>query len=207
LLVDCLQILATPPPVLVSHSAIGFYGPRGDEILDETAPGGDDFLAGVCRDWEEAAGGAVRAGIRVVNPRVGIVLGRGGGALSMMLTPFRLGLGGPIGHGRQWMSWIHVDDVVGLLLHAIGRRDVSGPVNATAPEPVTNRDFSRALGRALGRPAVLPTPVFALKLLYGDFAEILATGQRVMPARAVESGYAFRFPDLGAALAEVVGRG
>lgn len=206
LLVDALAGLDRPPSVLVSHSAVGFYGPRGDEVLDENAPGGDDFLARLCRDWEEAAGRAAGAGIRVVHPRVGIVLGPDGGALAMMLTPFRLGAGGPIGHGRQWMSWIHVDDVVGLILHAISTGAISGPINATAPEPVTNRDFSRALGRALKRPAILPTPVFALKLLYGDFADILATGQRVVPARALDSGFQFRYPELDAALADAVGR-
>lgn len=203
-LASALASLESPPGVLVSQSAIGFYGPRDDTPLEENAPGGEDFLADLCRQWEAEAAPAARGGVRVVHPRAGIVLGRDGGALPLMLTPFRLGLGGPIGHGRQWMSWVHIDDVVGLILHAIRQRSVSGPMNSTAPSPVRNREFSRALGRALHRPAVLPTPVFALKLLYGEFANVLATGQRVVPKKASSSGYAFRFPELGGALADVL---
>lgn len=203
-LVDAVGRTSRPPSVLVSFSAIGYYGPRGDERLDETASAGADFLAGVCRGWEGEAARAADSGVRVVNPRVGIVVGRGGGALAQMLTPFKLGVGGPIGNGRQWMSWIHVDDVIGIALEALARDTLTGPVNATAPEPVTNRVFSRALGRALHRPAVLPIPVVGLKVLFGGFADILATGQRVIPSKALSAGYEFRYADLDAALAEAV---
>lgn len=193
-----------PPSVLVSFSAIGYYGVRGDERLDEAASAGTDFLARVCRGWEGEAARAADSGVRVVNPRVGIVVGRGGGALAQMLTPFKMGVGGPIGNGRQWMSWVHVDDVIGIALDALTRGALAGPVNATAPEPVTNRDFSKALGRALRRPAVLPIPVLGLKVLFGGFADILATGQRVIPSKALSAGYEFRYADLDAALAEAV---
>lgn len=203
-LTETLLTLRTPPPVLVSHSAIGFYGPRDDSPLDENATGGSDFLARVCRSWEDAARPAREHGIRVVNPRIGIVLGPDGGALPMMLPPFRLGIGGPIGSGKQWMSWIHIDDVVGLLLHAIREPAIAGPLNATSPAPVRNKEFAQALGAALHRPALLPTPVIGLKLIYGEFADILATGQRVIPAKARQTGYVFRFPDLGDALRDVL---
>jgi uncharacterized protein (TIGR01777 family) len=204
LLVKALEETDTPPPTLVSHSAIGFYGPRDDTALTEEASAGDDFLADLCRAWEEEASRASRLGVRVVTPRVGIVLGQGGGALPLMLTPFRLGLGGPIGSGRQWMSWIHIEDVVELIQHAIRTPDVQGPMNATAPNPVRNSTFSKTLGRVLHRPAILPTPIFGLKLLYGEFASVLATGQRVLPERALATGYDFRFPDLEEALASAV---
>jgi len=205
-LVDTLAGLDSPPKTLVSSSAIGFYGPRNDSRLDEAAEGGQDFLADLCRKWEAAADEATGKGIRVVRTRVGIILGPDGGALSLMRTPFRLGAGGPIGNGRQWMSWVHIDDVVGLILHAIRTPSLEGPLNVTAPEPVRNKEFSKALGRALHRPAVLPTPVFALKLAYGEFADILATGQRVIPAKAEASGYAFRFPELDPALRDALER-
>jgi uncharacterized protein len=203
-LATTLAGLESPPGVLISQSAIGFYGPRDDTPLEEDAPGGSDFLARLCQQWEKAAAPAAHRGVRVVHPRVGIVLGRDGGALPLMLTPFRLGLGGPIGNGQQWMSWVHIDDVVGLILHAIRQTPVIGPMNATAPTPVRNSDFSKALGRALHRPAFLPTPVFGLKLLFGEFAHVLTTGQRVVPAKASASGYAFRYPELGGALSDVV---
>lgn len=203
-LVGVLGQLDRPPRVLVSFSAIGYYGPRGDEKLTESAPPGSDFLAEVCVSWEREALAAGAFGIRVVNPRVGIVVGPGGGALAQMLLPFRLGLGGPIGTGQQWMSWVHVGDVVGIALDALTNEAMKGPVNATAPDPVRNREFSKALGRVLHRPAVLPTPVFGLKLMFGEFAEILATGQRVVPAAALESGYRFSHPHLEPALASAV---
>lgn len=193
-----------PPPVLVSFSAIGYYGPTGDEKLTESSPPGSDFLADVCVLWEREALAARAFGIRVVNPRVGIVIGPDGGALAQMLLPFKLGIGGPIGTGRQWMSWVHVSDVVGITLEALSNEALKGPVNATAPDPVRNREFSKSLGRALHRPAVLPTPVFGLKLIFGEFAEILATGQRVVPAAALEAGYRFSYPDLEPALASAV---
>ena len=203
-LVDALEKTERRPPVLIGFSAIGYYGVRDDTRLDENAECGTDFLAGVCRGWEAEAMRASTFGIRVVNPRIGIVIGRGGGALSRMLPPFRLGIGGPIGDGRQWMSWIHIRDVVGIVSAALTDDSLDGPVNATAPEPVTNRDFSKALGRALHRPAFLPVPVFALKLMFGGFADILATGQRVVPQKAIASGYAFQYPELEDALAEAV---
>ena len=188
------------PKVFVSGSAIGYYGPRGDQELQEDAPAGQDFLAEVCREWEKAALEAEALGIRVVLVRTGIVLGKNGGALAQMLTPFRLGIGGPIGAGKQWMSWIHLDDHVSLMLHAIATPALAGPVNATAPRPVTSRGFAKTLGKVLRRPAFLPTPRLALKLLFGESADILATGQRVLPARALASGFAFAFPDLEPAL-------
>lgn len=190
------------PRVLVSASAIGFYGPRGDEPLDEEAPPGEGFLADVCRAWEDAAREAEPLGVRVARVRIGIVLAPGGGALAAMLPPFRFGLGGPLGGGRQWMSWVHRDDVVAMLLAALADPSWVGAVNATAPHPVTNAAFTTALGRALHRPAVLPVPAFALRLLLGDMATMLLTGQRVLPAAATARGFSFRFPTLDAALAD-----
>lgn len=204
LLAETLASLDRPPRVLISNSAIGYYGPRDDVRLDEAAAGGSDFLAGVCQQWEQAATPAARRGIRVVCPRVGIVLGPDGGALSLMLTPFRLGLGGPVGDGSQWMSWVHIDDVVGLMLYAMNTSGIEGPMNVTAPEPVRNREFSKALGAALHRPALIPTPVMGLRLLYGQFADILATGQRVMPRKALAEGYSFLYPNLEGALRAVL---
>ncbi len=204
LVVDAISGSDSPPPVLVSTSAIGFYGPRDSTRLNEDSPPGSDFLAEVCQQWEAESQKATAAGVRVVNPRMGIVLGSGGGAMANMLTPFKLGVGGPIGNGRQWMSWVHIDDVAGMLIEGLKSAGLSGPVNVTAPEPATNRDFSKALGRALHRPAFLPTPVFALRLGFGEFADILATGQRVLPEKALAAGYRFRFPELREALSEVV---
>jgi hypothetical protein len=197
---------ASPPPrVFVSGSAIGFYGPRGEERLDESSPPGSDFLSGVARDWEAEALRAAGCGARVALLRTGIVLGRDGGALKAMLTPFRLGLGGPVGSGAQWMSWIHIEDLCGLILHVIDRPALAGPVNGTSPEPATNRDFSRALGAVLGRPAFLPIPGIALKILLGEMATaLLLSGQRVIPKRAEETGFRFKYPDLQGALAEVL---
>jgi uncharacterized protein len=203
-LVRGLGQLTQPPRVLVSASAIGYYGSRGDDMLDETAPPADDFLADVCRAWEQASAGAGELGVRVVNPRIGIVLGREGGALAKMLLPFKLGLGGRLAGGRQWMSWIHIDDLVGLLLHAADQQ-VAGPMNAVAPHPVTNVEFTRALAGALRRPAIFPMPALALKLAVGQFAEVLLASQRVVPQVALRSGYTFRFCDLPPALANLVG--
>ena len=189
------------PGVLVSASAVGFYGKHGDERVDEDAPAGGDFLAGVCVAWEREARAAGDLGIRVVLMRTGVVLDPTGGALKTMLPPFRAGVGGPVAGGAQYMPWIHVDDVVGMYLAALDDPSWTGPVNVTAPEPATNRDFSKALGRALHRPAVAPVPAFALRLLYGDMAEIVTEGQRAVPARAQALGYGFRRPDLDDALA------
>lgn len=193
------------PRVLVCASAVGYYGDRGDEVLDEASPPGADFLSEVCRAWEEAAGEARVLGVRVVPLRIGIVLGPGGGALSKMLPPFRFGVGGRLAGGRQWMPWVHIDDVVGLILHAIGNEGVSGPVNAVAPSPVTNADFTKTLARVLRRPAIFPVPGFALKVALGEFAQVLLASQRVTPRAALASGYAFRHPALEGALREAVG--
>jgi uncharacterized protein (TIGR01777 family) len=189
------------PGVLVSASGVGYYGPRGDERLDESAQAGDDFLAQVVKVWEAEAAAAAKLGLRVVLVRTGVVLDRAGGALAKMLPPFRAGIGGPVAGGRQYMPWIHLDDLVGIYLAALDGDDWSGPVNASAPEPVTNKEFSKALGRALHRPAFAPVPAFALRILYGEMAEIVTTGQRAVPKRALELGYAFRHPDLDEALA------
>lgn len=189
------------PRALVSASGVGYYGPRGDERLDERAEPGSDFLAEVVKAWEAEAAAAEKLGLRVVRVRTGVVLDRAGGALAKMLPPFRAGIGGPVAGGRQYMPWIHLDDLVGIYLAALDGDDWSGAVNASAPEPVPNRVFSKALGRALHRPAVAPVPAFALKVLYGEMAEIVTTGQRAIPTRATELGYAFLHPDLDEALA------
>jgi uncharacterized protein len=193
------------PRTLVSASAIGYYGPRGEEPLDEDAPAGEDFLAGVCADWELEAERASELGVRVVQMRSGVVLDRDGGALGKMLPPFRLGIGGPVAGGRQYISWIHRDDLIGIILAAIADGRWTGPINATAPQPVSNRDFSRALASTLGRPSWLPVPGAALRLRYGGMSEIVTTGARAVPAKALVLGYEFRHPQLtealGAALA------
>jgi uncharacterized protein len=183
--------------VLVSQSAVGYYGPRGDEVVDESAPPGDDFQASVVVDWEAEA---TKASMRVVLCRTGVVLSPSGGALEKMLTPFKLGVGGPVAGGKQYLPWVHIDDVVGAMLFALDNETVDGPVNVTAPAPVTNHDFSKALGRALHRPAVLPVPGLALRALYGEMATIVTTGVRAEPRRLRELGYQFRQPELAGAL-------
>jgi uncharacterized protein len=188
------------PGVLVSQSATGWYGPRGDERLDEEEPSGGDFLAGVVRDWEAQARKAEELGVRVVNTRTGVVLSPGGGALARMLPFFKLGLGGPVAGGRQYVPWVHVDDVVGAIAFCLHTAAVRGPVNVTAPEPATNKEFSRTLGRVLRRPAFAPVPALAVKTLYGEMAMIVTTGQRAVPRRLTELGYRFRRPELEAAL-------
>lgn len=199
-LVDGLGVAEPRPRVLVSASAAGWYGPHGDELLAEDAPAGTDFLADVCREWEAEAARARELGLRVVTVRTGVVLDRDGGALNRMLPFFRLGLGGPVAGGRQYLPWIHLDDVVGIYLAALDGDAWSGPVNATAPEPVTNAAFSRALGRALHRPAFAPVPGLAVRTLFGDMAEMVTEGQRAVPRRPLELGYEFRHPELGEAL-------
>lgn len=207
LLCQALARLERPPRVLVSASAIGFYGDRGDEALDETSPPGVGFLADVCRQWEAATTPAREAGIRVVNLRIGVVLTPKGGALAQMLTPFRLGAGGTLGPGTQWMSWISLDDLVGAVLHAIAAPTLEGPVNATAPAPVTNAGLTRTLAAVLHRPAVLPVPAFALRALLGEMADaLLLASARVLPRRLGESGFVFRDADLRGALADMLGR-
>jgi uncharacterized protein len=193
------------PGVLVSASGMNYYGARGDEPLTENAPAGDDFLAHVCIAWEREAAAARELGLRVAMLRTAVVLDKQGGALSKMLPFFRLGVGGPVAGGRQYLPWIHAEDVVGLYLAAIDDASWDGPINGCAPEPATNREFSRALGRALHRPAFAPVPGFAVRLLYGDMAEIVTEGQRAVPMRALERGYAFRHTDLDQALRDAVG--
>lgn len=204
-LISGLREAEPRPGVLVSASGVGYYGPRGDERLDESADPGDDFLAEVTKVWEAEAAAAEELGLRVVLVRTGVVLDRAGGALARMLPPFRAGIGGPVAGGRQYLPWIHLDDLVGIYLAALDGDDWSGPINASAPEPVTNREFSKALGRALHRPAFAPVPAFALRALYGEMAEIVTTGQRAIPKRATDLGYAFRHPDLDEALAAALG--
>jgi uncharacterized protein (TIGR01777 family) len=191
------------PRALISQSATGYYGPSGDAPLDEEASPGDDFLAELTVAWEGEAA-SVGSPIRVVCTRTGVVLSPGGGALAKMLPFFKLGIGGPVAGGQQYVPWIHLDDVVGGFLHCVDHDHASGPVNLTAPNPVTNAELSRALGRALGRPAVLPVPGAALKLLYGEMAEMVTTGQRAIPAKLGQLGYTFRHPEIEAALKDVL---
>jgi len=200
-LVAGLEAANPRPATLVSSSAVGWYGHRGDEVLDESAPAADDFLAQVCAVWEREAAAAEGLGVRVVRIRTGVVLDKGGGALAKMLPFFKLGGGGPVAGGRQYMSWIHVDDLVALYLAALdGGEAWSGPVNATAPEPATNKAFSKALGHALHRPAFAPVPRLAVQALYGEMSQIVVTGQRVVPERAAALGFRFAHPELDEAL-------
>ncbi len=193
------------PGVLVSASGIDYYGARGDEPVTEDDPPGGDFLAQVCVAWEREAAVAGEHGLRVASLRTAMVLDKSGGALSKMLPFFRLGIGGPVAGGRQYLPWIHVDDIVGLYLAALDGQDWSGAINACAPEPVTNREFSHALGRALHRPAFAPVPALAVRALYGDMAEIVTAGRRAVPARALALGYAYRHADLEPALRDALG--
>jgi uncharacterized protein len=188
------------PRVLVSQSGAGFYGHRGDERLDESAPGGDDFLARLSAGWEAEALRAEELGVRVVVNRTGVVLAPSGGALQKMLPFFKLGIGGPVAGGKQYVPWVHLDDVVGAILFELDTEAATGPVNVTAPEPATNTELSKALGRVLRRPAIAPVPALAVKALYGEMSEIVTTGQRALPARLTELGYEFRRPDLEDAL-------
>jgi len=194
------------PSVFVSASAVGYYGPSEIEGLDESAPPGNDFLARLVQQWEEAAAPAKAAGVRTVHPRFGVVLGAEAGALKQMLPPFKLGVGGPIGSGRQWLSWIHAADVAALLLFLVETPAGDGPWNATAPNPVTMREMASTLGKVLHRPAILPVPGFALKAALGEVADVLLTGQHVVPKRALEAGFAFRFPLLEEALRDLLAR-
>jgi uncharacterized protein (TIGR01777 family) len=186
--------------VLVNASAIGYYGPHGDEELTEDMPPGNDFMARTCVEWEKAA---VVPTARCVVVRIGVVLDRQGGALAQLVTPFKLCVGGPVAGGKQWMSWIHHEDLTGLILFALDRADVQGPLNGVAPTPVTNRDFAKALGRALHRPSFFPTPGLALRLRFGEVADVIVQGQRVVPRRPLQLGYQFRYPTIDAALAQL----
>ena len=203
-LVQAVEAAVTRPKVLISASAIGLYGDRGDQNLDELSKPGDGFLPGVCVDWEDAAMYAARFGVRVVLLRIGIVLHKSGGALKTMLPIFRLGAGGPVGSGLQWMSWIHRDDLVGMIVWALENETLSGAVNGVSPNPVLNADFGRALGGVLSRPSMLPAPAFALRLLYGEMASVILGSQKVLPKIPIERGYRFRYPELNGALAAAV---
>lgn len=201
-----LEILhaAERPRVLVNASAVGIYGDRGDEVLEEGSAAGGGYLADLCRDWEKAADAVAGLGLRVMKWRIGVVLGREGEAFRQMMIPFRLGVGGRLGSGRQWMPWIHVGDLAGSMLHGIGHATLSGPVNGTAPEPERNAEFTRKLGKAVHRPAIIPAPPFALKLLLGEFAGVILASQRAVPRALLESGFKFRYPTLEAALGDLI---
>jgi len=204
-LVGTIATLERKPAVLVNQAAIGYYGDRGDAIVDESAEPGEGFDAEVVREWEKAAHEVEGSGVRLVIVRTGHVLDAKDGLLAELLTPFKLGVGGPLAGGRQYMSWIHVDDEVGILLWALDNPEVEGAINATAPNPVTNREFSAALGRALGRPALVPVPGFVLDLRFGsEFGHVLRGGQRVIPRRALDLGYKFRFPEIDPALRDLL---
>ena len=204
-LAAAIRASAVPPKVLVSASGVGYYGASGDEPKTEDSPAGDDFLAHVCEDWEGEALGAVSPATRVVVTRTGVVLERAGGALTQMMRPFQLFVGGPIGSGRQYISWIHRHDWIEMLRWIVQTPEVTGPINATSPEPVTNREFARALGLALRRPGFVPAPAFVLKLALGEMASLALTGQRVLPARVQALGYHFRYPHLGQAFRGIFG--
>ena len=203
-LVQGIAQVSDRPRVLVSASAVGYYGDRGEEELTESASPGRDFLADVCVAWEKEALAAEKLGVRVVTERTGIVLGAGGGALAKMLTPFKLGAGGPLGNGRQWMPWVHVSDLARLYLHAAEHESIRGPMNAVAPHPVRNSEFTKALGRQLRRPAFMPAPYLGLRLLFGEFAQVLFASQRVVPQVALDTGFTFQYPDIAAALKEIL---
>jgi uncharacterized protein len=205
-LVRAVAVAPAKPRVLVSASAVGYYGDRGDERLAEQSSAGGDFLARLCRGWEDAAMAARAHGVRVVVSRFGVVLGKGGGALAQMMVPFKLGLGGPIGTGRQYMPWIHVDDVAAFVAAALGDDGWRGPINLVAPQEATNRVFTAALGRALHRPAVLPVPAFALRSIFGEAATVLLASQRIEPRALLDRGFPFAFPGLDAALASIISR-
>jgi uncharacterized protein len=204
-LASAIQASTMPPAVFINSSAIGYYGISGDEPKTESAPAGGDFLAKLCADWEGEARKAERPGVRVAIIRTGIVVERSGGPLKLMLRPFRWCIGGPLGSGRQYMSWIHRLDWIEMVRWVVQEPTASGPINLTAPHPVTNREFARALGRALRRPAVLPAPAFALKAIVGEFANYIVTGQRVIPARAQALGYHFRYPEIDIAFRGIFG--
>jgi uncharacterized protein (TIGR01777 family) len=206
-LVDSLAALARPPQIFLGASAIGYFGDRGDESLDERSAPGTDFLATLVQDWEREEAAAARFGARVVSMRTGIVLAGNGGALPRMVTPFKFGAGGRLGAGRQWMSWIALRDVVGIAQFALANADLAGPIDVVSPEPARNADFTRALAEVMHRPAIFPAPAFALRIALGEMADaLLLSGQRVFPRRLQESGYAFAQTDLRSALREALGK-
>jgi uncharacterized protein (TIGR01777 family) len=198
-LVSAIGELQHKPAALIAASAVGYYGDRGDEVLTEDSAPGKDFLAQLCVDWEHEAARAHEFGLRVARIRIGIVLGRDGGALKQMLMPFRLGIGGRLGNGRQWMPWVHVDDLLRLFVSAAENASIEGPLNGSSPEPVTNAEFTRHLARALHRPAIFPVPKFALKLALGELADFALASARVVPEASTRSGFKFAYPELGAA--------
>ena len=202
-LVAALAAGANHVKVLVSASAVGVYGDRGDQELDETSPAGDGFLAEVCQGWEREAMAAERLGVRVVCVRIGIVLAPRGGALAQMLSPFKLGVGGQLGDGRQWMPWVHIEDVVGSFLHAAAHEEIHGPLNCVSPHPVTNAQFTRTLAKTLHRPALLTVPKAALRIGFGEVSDVLLASQRVLPRVAERTGYKFSYPELAGALSAV----
>jgi uncharacterized protein (TIGR01777 family) len=205
LLGDALANLTVPPKTFICASAIGYYGSSGDDILTEDSPAGDDFLAHVCSEWEQATALATEKGIRVVNTRFGVILDTKGGALAKMLSPFRLGLGGKVGSGKQWMSWIALADVVEGIKFALAKDSLRGPVNFVAPNPVTNAEFTKTLGKALSRPTLFPIPAFGVRLVFGEMGEALLLGsQRVAPKRLMSEGYQFQYAQLDAALAKIL---
>jgi len=204
-LVKAMTHLKNRPKVFISASAVGYYGPRGDEELSETAPAGTDFLATVCSRWEEEALRAQDLGVRVVLLRLGVVLALGGGALQQMLLPYRLFAGGPVGSGRQWFSWIHLEDLMKVIQYALNNNTLEGPVNATVPQPVTNQEFSRILGEVLHRPSWLPVPAFMMRLVFGEMADMLLNGQRVIPEKLVRSGFEFKYLSPRQALENLLG--
>lgn len=205
-LVDSMRKSPRRPRVLVNASAVGIYGSRGDEVLTEDSAPGTGFLADVCKAWEAEAAAATELGIRVVCVRTGIVLARDGGALARMLPLFKAGVAGPLASGKQWMPWLHIDDAVGLLRHAASTDALHGPMNACAPEPATNRDFTRTLGAVVSRPTIFPVPRIALRVAFGETADVVLASQRAVPKRALATGYAFRHPDLREALEDLCGR-
>lgn len=203
-LIEGLRALDERPAVLVCASAVGYYGDRGDEALDESSAPGRDFLAEVCEAWEAQALAAVSLGVRVVCVRIGLVLAKSGGALPRMLAPFKMGVGGRLGGGQQWMPWIHIEDVIGLLLHASQDATLRGPLNAVSPQPATNAEFTQTLGRVLRRPTLLPVPQAALRLAFGEMGGLLTASQRVLPREAQRAGYAFKRPVLEEALRDLL---
>jgi uncharacterized protein (TIGR01777 family) len=206
-LAEAIAKSSQPPRVFISASAIGFYGNRGDEILREDSPSGEGFAAEICRQWEAAAQPAAQAGIRTAQMRIGVVISADGGALPEMLTPFRLGLGGKLGNGRQWWAWVSARDVVGAILHVLNHESLSGPVNTVAPNPVTNAEFTRILASVLHRPAIFPMPAFVVRRIFGEMGEELFLGsQRVEPAKLAASSYQFQHPDLENALRDILSR-
>lgn len=202
-LADFFVRLRVPPAVMVSGSAVGFYGDAGDALLDERSAAGTGFSAELCREWEQAAAAVTSCGVRLCLLRTGVVLHPSGGALRRLLPPFRAGLGGPVGNGRQWMSWIHRDDLLSLALFLMETPDCHGVWNGTAPNPVTSREFARALGEALHRPALLPLPALVLRMALGEASGLLLDSQRALPRRALEAGFSFRYPTIDSALADI----